>query len=253
MCTFILAWRAFGAAPTVVAANRDEATGRPASAPAVREWGTRVLAPRDEEAGGTWLGVNEDGVLVGITNRWTDAALPAGRSRGLLVRDALGRPSARSAAALVADAVERESYRGFNLVIADADDAVLLEWDGTLARTGFEPGVHVVVNVGADDRFEIPTERAAHAKRQAASARRARRELSPHESESAAAWRERAAAVLRDHEYGFCVHGDGYGTRSSSLITVDRAGAVAYAFADGRPCRNDYREIDGFADRSPRT
>src|SRR5277367_964547 len=72
-----------------IAANRDEFLARPASPP--QRWpGTpAVLAPRDEQAGGTWLGVNAHRLFVGITNRH-GAAPEAGRaSRGQLVAEAL--------------------------------------------------------------------------------------------------------------------------------------------------------------------
>ena len=62
-----------------VAANRDEWLKRPAAAPAV--WTEGWLAPKDLEAGGTWLGLNAQGLFVGVTNRAgihraSDRALP---------------------------------------------------------------------------------------------------------------------------------------------------------------------------------
>ena len=77
-----------GQAP-LLAANRDEVYARPFSSP--RRWvaDTPFWAPRDEEEGGTWIGVNRNGLVVAITNR---SRLPAegGRaSRGLLVTGAL--------------------------------------------------------------------------------------------------------------------------------------------------------------------
>ena len=43
----------------------------------------RILGGRDEKAGGTWLAVNEHGVVAGLTNRPApDGADPARRSRG---------------------------------------------------------------------------------------------------------------------------------------------------------------------------
>nr|WP_193570631.1 NRDE family protein [Halorubellus sp. JP-L1] len=238
------AWRAFEDAPLVVAANRDEALDRPSVGPALIEGDDgdpAVVAPRDEDAGGTWIGTNEDGVFVGITNRWTDADLAGERSRGLLVRDALAERSATAATAVVEDAVAHDEYDGFNLVVADADDCNYLEWDGALAVEHLEPGVHVVVNVGKVDDFEIPNERREYGERQAENARAVHDELRGRPGETAEEWRERAAAVLRDHDYGVCVHGDGYGTRSSSLVRV--GDAFAYWFADGPPCETDYERV----------
>lgn len=252
MCTLTLAWRAFPDAPVVVAANRDEATDRPSTPPAVRTAGTtggepdrpRMLAPRDERAGGTWIGVNEHGVFAGITNRWVDADLAGERSRGLLVGDALAASTASAAVQTVRDAVEADEYEGFNLVVADRDDAVLLEWDGSLSETRFDPGVHVVVNVGADGAFDVPQHRPEVGEEQSVNARRARTELAVRADESADEWLARARTVLGDHDYGLCIHGDGYGTRSSSLVVVHSDGGVDYEFAAGPPCETAFVPVE---------
>ncbi|WP_435335618.1 NRDE family protein [Haloarchaeobius sp. TZWWS8] len=243
MCTLTIAWRVFDE-PVVVAANRDELLDRPADPPAVVGTDPVVVAPTDREAGGTWVGYNEHGLFVGVTNRWVDADLAGERSRGLLVREALDQPSARAAAEFVEAAVDSHEYQGFNLVVADDTDAILFEWDGELSRTAFDPGIHVVVNVGADDRFEIPTHRAAVAREQADNARAVRSELEPREGETATEWRDRAAGVLGDHEFGVCVHDpDGrYGTRSSTLLVL--GDTVDYRWADGPPCETRHEPVD---------
>ncbi|NHN49661.1 NRDE family protein [Halostella sp. JP-L12] len=243
MCTLTLAWQVFPDAPVVVAANRDELFGRPSEPPAVVDEEPRVVAPRDAEAGGTWIGYNEHGLLVAITNRWTDADLAGERSRGLLVRDALRHESAEAAARFVEREVDDREYDGFNLVVADAAAAHLFQWDGRLGFSRLEPGVHVVVNVGADGEFAVPDVRPDAAREQADNARRVRAALTPEPGETAEGWVDRAGDVLADHEYGVCVHGDGFGTRSSSLVLLGERGA-RYWFADGPPCEAAYREVD---------
>lgn len=252
MCTLTLAWQVFEEAPVVVAANRDEGLERPSDSPDLYATDPLVVAPRDAEAGGTWIGFNDHDLFVGITNRWTDADLAGERSRGRLVADALERPSALEARTFVEEAVDAVEYAGFSLVVADPENAFVLEWDGRLRTTTLESGVHVVVNVGFDETFEIPHRQADAATTQAENARRVQRELSAAAVDlvsgadsirtPAFKWLERARIVLGDHEYGVCVHGDGYGTRSSSLIVLgDRRG---YAFADGPPCRTPYRDVE---------
>jgi len=243
VCTLVLAWQVFADTPVVVAANRDELLDRPSEPPAVRDWETRAVAPLDSEAGGTWIGYNEYGVLVAITNRWTDGELGGDRSRGLLVRDALGFESAEDAVRSVERDLDTRSYEGFNLVVADEAAAILLEWDGGRRLCHFEPGVHVVVNTGADGAFTIPDHRAEAAQKQADNAEAVRAALQPEPGEGGVAWLDRAAAVIADHEYGVCVHRDGFGTRSSSLI---RLGAeCVYEFADGPPCRTSFERVEG--------
>ena len=253
MCTIVLAWQAFDDAPVVVAANRDEAADRPSSPPQVIDTDPRTVAPLDNRAGGTWIGYNEHGLIAAVTNRWTDASLAGERSRGLLVRDALAQPSADAAAVLTETATDTVEYDGFSLLVADASHAELLVWDGTLRRQQLDPGVHVVGNVGTDQGGTIPEfdhldpeqarQRASAARTQLDSARRARDRLSPQDGEPVTAWRDRAAAVLCDHDYGFCVHRDGFGTQSSSLLTLWSDGSADYQFADGPPCTVAYKQV----------
>ncbi|MFB6109027.1 MAG: NRDE family protein [Haloplanus sp.] len=250
MCTLTLAWQVFADAPVVVAANRDERVGRPSEPPARSGSDPAVVAPRDAEAGGTWIGYNDAGLFVGVTNRWVEG-LAAERSRGLLVADALRERSATDAARLVERAVDADEYDGFNLVVADANAAFLFEWDGRLRVTQLDPGVHVVVNVGAAlggggavvDAFVTPDAHPERGREQAENARAVREALVPEPGEDADSWLDRAAAVLSDHEFGVCVHEDGYGTRSSSLISLGADGA-RYLFAPGPPCETAYDLVE---------
>jgi len=257
VCTLVLAWQVFADTPLAVAANRDEALGRPSEPPARREWGTSVIAPRDAEAGGTWIGYNEHGLFVGITNRWLIDPPTSERSRGQLVRDALGHETAEAATRAVERALERDSYDGFNLVVADENAALYVEWDGQVSVRQFQPGVHVVVNVGADGAYTIPEHRPTVAERQGQNADAVRTALQPAPGETAGEWIDRAATVVADHDYGVCVHGlpadvaategpadHDFGTRSSSLITIGAQG-MTYRFAAGPPCSNEYRAVEG--------
>lgn len=145
MCTLIVAVSMWAVAPVVVAANRDEDLHRPAELPSVRDNdGVRILAPRDTQAGGTWIGVNAFGVFAALTNRYTPSPNPNARSRGKLVLDALRSSSAR-------DAVEAVSlshpgvHNPFHLVVADTTSAHLIWNDGrTLSRHRLQAGIHIV-------------------------------------------------------------------------------------------------------------
>ncbi|MGQ3327760.1 MULTISPECIES: NRDE family protein [Halorubrum] len=255
MCTLTLAWRTFGDAPIALAANRDEALDRPSEPPTLRGDGefdgdsdgsgdARYVAPRDADAGGTWIGLAESGVVAAVTNRWLDADRERDRSRGLLVRDCLTADSAEAAVRAVERDLETRSYDGFNLVLADEIAAFLLSYDGGLAITRLDPGVHVVGNVGGVvngvERFAIPDRRREFGAERADSARAVAAALAPEPGEFGEAWLDRASAVLADHEYGACLHGDGFGTRSFTRVrTASTSASEAspeFAYAAGPPC-----------------
>jgi uncharacterized protein with NRDE domain len=244
VCTLVLAWRVFEGTPIAVAANRDEAIDRPSVPPATIDADSRIVAPCDEEAGGTWIGYNEHGVLAAITNRWTDTNREGERSRGVLVRDALAERSAEDAARAVERELDARAYDFFNLLLCDETAAILLEWDGRLRISNLIPGVHVVMNVGYDDVFDVPERRRKPGERQIESARLLRRTLETEAGETADRWLDRAGRALGDHEYGVCVHADGFGTRSSSLIALGRDGDTTYRYADGPPCRTPYEAVE---------
>ena len=245
MCTLALGWQLFDDVPIVVAANRDEANGRPAEPPLQYADKPRVIAPRDSRAGGTWIGYNAAGVFVGITNRWVDRE--GERSRGQLVADCLGTDSTSAAVEHVRTAVDGDSYAGFNLAIADQTRAVLVEWDGDLSVTNLDAGVHVIVNVGLNGQNFEPAGRVVVSRQQAANAKRLRSVLQPEPDETADEWLERAKRALGNHDYGVCIHGEGFGTRSATVIsleTVDGELYDRYWFADGPPCRSPFRRVE---------
>ncbi len=246
VCTLIVAWRVFPDAPVCVAANRDELYDRPATPPTRWDTDPAVVAPRDEEAGGTWIGYNEAGVFVAITNRWVSGE--GDRSRGRLVADALGARSASAAVELVESELRTRSYAAFHVVVADADACTLVRNGGTddviddHLTTPLEPGVHVVVNVGADGEWFVPATRPEAGRSQADNAGRVRETLQPRDAETSGEWLDRAGDLLGDHEYGVCVHGDGFGTRSSSLLSL--GAEPTYRFADGPPCETPYERVE---------
>src|SRR5438034_533440 len=100
MCLLALFFRAVEDAPLVVGANREEDYARGGEPPQILDGALRAVGGRDPVAGGTWLAVNERGVLVAVTNRHKSNPPARPRSRGLLVRELLG-------SATAAEAVER--------------------------------------------------------------------------------------------------------------------------------------------------
>ena len=127
MCTVVILRRPGHAWPLLLAANRDEMKDRPWQPPA-RHWPDRpqVVAGLDELAGGTWLGLNDDGLAAGVLNRRGSLGPELEkRSRGELVLEALDHADAGTAAMALAD-LDPAAYRTFNLVIADGRAAYWL-------------------------------------------------------------------------------------------------------------------------------
>ncbi|TAL04802.1 MAG: hypothetical protein EPO08_00350 [Rhodospirillaceae bacterium] len=142
MCTVVILRRPNTPWPILLGANRDEMLARPWHPPA-RHWPDRpdVVAGLDDLAGGSWMGINDDGVVACILNRHgTLGPTPDKRSRGELVLEALDHADAREAAQALAR-IDPNAYRPFNLVIADNRDA----WWLALTAIGQETGAGVRV------------------------------------------------------------------------------------------------------------
>lgn len=154
MCTLVVLSRPGHAWPLLLAGNRDESTRRPWRPPG-RHWPDRpqVLAGLDLLGGGTWMGVNDAGLVALVMNRHgTLGPAPGKRSRGELVLAALD--WATTAAAMDALATQDlELYRPFNLVLADAGGAYWIAHRGGVrvrAQT-IPPGAHLLSAWDLDD------------------------------------------------------------------------------------------------------
>lgn len=124
MCTLAILRRPGHSWPLILAGNRDEMKSRPWTGPG-RHWEDRpeIVAGRDDLAGGSWIGLNDHGVVASVLNRRGTLGPAQGkRSRGELVLDALDFADARDAADMTAD-LDAGAYRPFNMLIADDRDA----------------------------------------------------------------------------------------------------------------------------------
>lgn len=136
MCTVVFLRRPDHEWPLILAANRDEMAERPWRPPA-RHWPDRdVVAGLDELAGGTWLGINPQGVIAGVLNRPGTLGPAAGlRTRGELPLEALDHADA-IAAVTALRALDPSAWRPFNLFVADNRDAFWLRSVGGRGSAG---------------------------------------------------------------------------------------------------------------------
>lgn len=145
MCLIVLAWQRHPDYPLVVAANRDEYFSRPAT-PA--HWWTDapdLLAGRDLEAGGSWMGLSRSGRFAALTNYRDPSRHAAGApSRGALVRAALedARPVPASLQALRNDSAR---HAAFNLIVGDHRQLGVLESTSAAVRV-LAPGAYGLSN-----------------------------------------------------------------------------------------------------------
>jgi uncharacterized protein with NRDE domain len=145
MCLLVLAYHCRADYPMILMANRDEFFDRPTRP--LDFWSERkdILAGRDLQAGGTWMGLNRDGRLAAITNfRDPDRLQPDAPSRGHLVSDFIG---GDDEAASYLEKLKRKGrcYNGFNL-IAGRMEALFYFGNRGPAPRPLEAGIHGLSN-----------------------------------------------------------------------------------------------------------
>jgi uncharacterized protein with NRDE domain len=236
MCTLVIAAGVVSEHPLVVVANRDEELDRPSTPPFVWTSGeTRFLAPRDDRAGGTWLGLNEHGVFVGITNRFLGPRDPARASRGELVVRALAHPTASAIHRSLAD-LDPRRYNGFHLVYADANDACATIADGeSLAQVVLGRGLHVIT----ERTFGAATDKPRRQRIESAWGHLAAPPFDP----------TRLTRLLAEHDpsdpfASTCIHLPElrYGTRSGMVLEVSTTPRMLWA--EGPPCTARFEDVE---------
>jgi uncharacterized protein with NRDE domain len=262
MCLLVVVWHLDPGTPLVIGANRDERLDRPARPMTVlRPSGPRMLGGLDEEAGGTWLAVNEHGVVAGLTNRPApDGRDTTKRSRGELPIALAEHRDAASAAHDFAGRFRPRDYNPAWLLVGDrtslyaldmtAEDRPLVEQLG--------PGVHILEN----NPLHAASPKVDHV----------RGLLGDLGALEGTAIVDRVRSVLADHSIppvapssgsgtgvggggesstrpveslAACVHTEAYGTRSSTLVGVPAAAdqRPRVLVADGHPCTAPWADV----------
>jgi len=151
MCLVVVAFNANAENPLLVAANRDEFHARPTLA---ADWWSDhpdIIAGRDLQAGGTWLGVNRNGRFATITNfREAMSRSSKLRSRGHLVTEFLH--SDLSPTQYLAT-INGENYAGFNLLVTDGTSLAYLSNRGGKLQE-LQAGIYGISNATLDTPWE---------------------------------------------------------------------------------------------------
>ncbi|QIB49776.1 NRDE family protein [Pseudomonas sp. OIL-1] len=230
MCLIAFAWQTAGQ-PLVMLANRDEFHARPTRAAAFwdEEGQPDLLAGKDLEAGGTWMGVTRAGRFAALTNIRSPGARQGPRSRGELVTRYLA--DDQHPEAFLAQLKEQlDDYAGFNLLVGDREQLWHLNSrDGRC--TALQPGVYGLSNDSLDSawpKLEALRTRLASAPANAdaelllellADSQRYPDDQLPHTGIDPD-WERALSAAF--------IVGDTYGTRASTLLRIDQDGGIEF-------------------------
>ena len=230
MCLALIALHVHPRYPLVIAANRDEFHAR--AADPAHWWTHDILAGRDRVGGGTWFGVTRSGRWALITNFREgvprDAAAP---SRGGLVTRALEATAVPVALAARAS-VDGQRFHGFNLLIGDGAT-------GAYASNRASGGAVLARGIAGLSNHLLDTPWPKVARSKAALAEILARDNDPLAASFALlADRQQAGTAAlpatgvspqweRILSAAFIVSPE-YGTRCSTVMTIDDAGAARF-------------------------
>lgn len=242
MCILFVAMKQHPKYPLIIAANRDEFRNR-STAP-MAWWQTpNILAGKDLEAGGTWLGITPRGKFSALTNyrQLPQADIQSPKSRGDLVLKALTKDNDQLSHYLTAHS---NNYQGFNLLYGDSE--ALTCYDSINKRfTKFNQGFFSLCNGAVNDiwpkmakgeqaleHYIKQNEQIEHQQLLALlmDSEQAPDDLLP-KTGLPLDWEQKLSAIF--------IEGEEYGTRSSCVISLDNNGnikvtEVTYPY-DGKP------------------
>ncbi len=146
MCLIVFAWKVHPDYRLIVAANRDEFHARPTRA--ARWWPDNpdILAGRDLQAGGTWLGLSRSGRFAAVTNYRERQRSRYPQSRGELVSEFL---AGDIAAPDYSNSLSGQQYSGFSLLTSTADELACTSNRGDRTVV-LEPGIYGLSNASLD-------------------------------------------------------------------------------------------------------
>ncbi len=233
MCLLLIAYDIHPRYQLVLAANRDEFYERPTAPLGFWEDNPQILAGRDLRRGGTWLGIAHDGRLAAITNyrdpKTTRKNVP---SRGLLVKEFLFRK--QDAESYIEHIKEvGKKYNGFSILLGDKNGIWFYSNRGNAIQR-LSPGIHGVSN----HLLNTPWPKVKKGKSALGAIVARQEEIDP----------EEILNVLSDKSYPpdgdlpetgiglekermhspLFVTSEDYGTRSSSVILMERSGKTIF-------------------------
>lgn len=239
MCLFSAVFQSIPECPLLILSNRDEYWSRPSQPPQIvveTNKQIRWMGGLDATAGGTWLGINQSGLLVAITNRPLREEHPRVRSRGLLCRDLLGCRSLNEALEELEKQKKNHPYAGFNVLLLTVSEAVIVENADESVLTALSPGIHIVSNGTLNDPDDPRVTRARSELDQW--------DLQKNNPEDLADDGKRICGLPANAKHsGICVREKNRGSVSSTIVALtENPENALYWYASGPPAETPYAD-----------
>lgn len=155
MCTLIFLYRLLKGFPIITMHNRYAPSNSIEEPPRVSKGKFKVYHPLDLSSKGTWIGFNDKGLFMAVTDQHTDEASKIYRSRGLLLMDVLTSFSNVHEALNYLKRELSKGYRKGNFILADSEKAYHVLHDERIEVEALNPGVNVFTNLTIKDWIKL--------------------------------------------------------------------------------------------------
>ncbi|MEY4566276.1 MAG: hypothetical protein RLY14_1246 [Planctomycetota bacterium] len=235
MSLLAIQYRLVPESPILVAANREAYLDRPNATPSIQSGKPRILCGVDQRTGGTWLGVNQHGLFVGLCPRKTESPIYGSKSRSVLVREVLKSSTSEKGVDKALEELSVHRFEGFNLIIADHETGWFIKSEDDHEVVRLEEGLNIVgsheLNDPRDERVQL-----------------ARRLLTLQTLDSpvkflAVASQKFARSPVGEGRPSMVVRNPGFGTVSSTLIALSpKPRDAIFQYAAGAPDSAKYED-----------
>lgn len=249
MCLLFFAYDCHPRYRIILAANRDEYYRRPTETAQFWETHPSVLAGRDLEMLGTWMGITRSGRFAGLTNfRDPSDQIIDPKSRGMLVSNFLCLNDSPEEYMLEV-ANNRSRYNPFNLIVGDSLKLLYCNKQSSKALT-LKPGIY-----GLSNHFlDTPWPKVQKSKQALASYLENKTVIDPQYLFEILADTEQALdhelpQTGISHEFekmlsSIFIQGAEYGTRSSTVLLIDRSNHVIFKEKSYTPGQEQCVEVN---------
>ena len=221
MCLLLVAKNTSRDFPLIVVANRDEHHNRKTES--LTYWESEILAGRDLEGGGTWLGISNSGKIAALTNFPSTKTSPQKpMSRGLIVRDFLIQ-NVEAEEYIGSLANRNDEFSGYNLLLGRIDNLNI--YSNVISKNQvLDDGIHVMTNTFFDEIWPkgnrlIDKFKAISSDDSSEFITKCFNILGPNNGN---------LSLQYSYRNSIFITGDSYGTRSSSVILFHSNGNIEF-------------------------
>ncbi|RLF20027.1 MAG: bifunctional phosphopantothenoylcysteine decarboxylase/phosphopantothenate--cysteine ligase CoaBC [Thermoprotei archaeon] len=252
MCTLIILYKVLEDYPIIALHNRYAQKESVEYPPQRLVMKYTVFCPIELQVKGTWIGFNEKGLFLAVTDQHSGEQKNWIKSRGVLLLNILANITrSREAKDVIIKELSHGGYKKGNFVILDPHEGYHILYDEKVYVRELKHGFHVFTNVTPIPNVKTPPDILDRANKRRRRAEELAREIVTRVAQGEIITIEELLDILKkvaqDHAYGkselsICYHGkDTWTMTSSTIMAVGKnIEESRILYCPGNPCENKF-------------